>query len=196
MILDGYVKNKDGLPVEYATVEIKDEKFVTIYTTESNTEGYYRFDIPAGEYPFLTAVKDYKESSLEYWCRNIPLYEDVRLDVSFDTLEVYGIHVFHVKGGGKSLMVYFRPMSLEKYKNGYTDISPDGITIRAFVDGGEREIININKVSEKVAEDMNLTAYLVQVRTNRYNEQWKKLEIQIKDIYGNYGAAAIFCNKE
>ena len=36
MILEGYVKNKDGMPVENAAVEIKDSNFATVYSTESS----------------------------------------------------------------------------------------------------------------------------------------------------------------
>ncbi len=63
----------------------------------------------------LTAVKDYAVHYLEYWCQNISLESPMTLDVSFDQLEIYGLHAFMVKGGGNSLMVYFRPMSLSKF---------------------------------------------------------------------------------
>ena len=111
MILEGYVSNKNNMPIAGASVEIKGDDFVTIYHTESAENGYYQFDIPSGHYPFLIAVKDYAVNYLEYWCQNIQLQQNMSLNVSFDKLEIYGLHVFTVKGGGNSIMAYFRPMS-------------------------------------------------------------------------------------
>lgn len=61
MILDGYIKDKYDQPVEQAVVELKNNSFETLFTACTDTEGYYRFDIPAGYYPFFFAVKGYKE---------------------------------------------------------------------------------------------------------------------------------------
>ena len=191
MILEGYVKNKDGMPVENAAVEIKDSKFVTVYSTESGKEGYYHFDIPAGTYPFLVAVKDYGVSCLEYWCQNIPLQQAMSLDVSFDTLEVYGLHIFSVKGAGNGFMVYFRPMSLLKFQQGEQDIAPEGMTVRVLIDEKETSVTAVNKVKEIVA-GQELSAYLIQVEEPDSNACWHKAEVQITDKDGHYGAAAIF----
>ncbi|MBQ8280519.1 MAG: carboxypeptidase regulatory-like domain-containing protein [Roseburia sp.] len=191
MILEGYVKDKHDTPIDNAIVEIKGEDFITIYSTESNEEGYYKFDIPSGRYPFLIAVKDYAEKCLEYWCQNILLQNDMLLDVSFDTLEIYGLHVFSVKGGGNSLMAYFRPMSLIRFQQGEQDIAPKDITIKVTIDGKERRVINTNEVKE-VAGEQEMSAYLIQVETTEKNMHWNKFDIEIKDKDGNYGAATIF----
>ena len=103
-------------------------------------------DIPKGQYPFLTAVKDYGANYLEYWCQNISLQADMSLNVSFDKLEIYGLHVFSVKGASNSLMVYFRPMSLPKFQQGMQDIAPDDIVIKATIDNQEMRVINTNMV--------------------------------------------------
>lgn len=190
MILEGYVKDKNNASIANALVEIKDDNFATIYSTESNAEGYYRFDIPARQYPYLVAVKDYAVNCLEYWCQNIPLQQNMSLDVSFDTLEVYGLHAFTVKGGGNSLMVYFRPMSLLKFQQGELDIAPEDISINVSVDGEERPILVVNKVKES-AGDREMSAYLIQIET-KGNCAWKKLDIQITDKDNQFGMATIF----
>lgn len=191
MILDGYVKNKNNAPIANAAVEIKGDDFATIYSTESDEAGYYKFDIPEGHYPFLIAVKDYAVNFLEYWCQNIPLQSDMSLDVSFDTLEVYGLHVFTVKGGGNSLMAYFRPMSLLKFQQGEPDIAPEDISVKVIIDGMECPVINTNAVKE-FAGDRDMSAYLIQVDTSGIPMPWNKFDIHIIDKDSHYGAAAIF----
>lgn len=188
MILEGYVRDKHGQPIANAALEIKGEDFLTIYSAESDEHGYYRFDIPQGNYPFLIAVKDYAVHNLEYWCQNIPLQNDMRLDISFDKLEIYGLHVFTVKGAGKKLMVYFRPMSLLKYQQGKSDIAPQNISVKVTVDGEECAVIAENPVKE-YADGHAMSAYLLQVDADTH---WKKFDIEITDEDGCYGAATIF----
>ncbi len=63
MILEGYVTDKNKSPVANALIEVKGEDFITLFSAESNESGYYKLDMPAGKYPFLTAVKDYAINS-------------------------------------------------------------------------------------------------------------------------------------
>ena len=191
MILEGYVTDKNELPITNALVEVKGDNFVTLFSAESNNEGYYKLDLPAGKYPFLTAVKDYGVNYLEYWCQNISLQADMSLNVSFDKLEIYGLHAFAVKGAGNSLMVYFRPMSLPKFQQGIQDVAPDDIIIKATIDNQEMRVINTNMVKE-FAGDRELTAYLIQVETSESNTPWHKLDLQITDADNHYGAATIY----
>ena len=191
MILEGYVTDKNKLPIANALVEVKGDNFVTLFSAESNDEGYYKLDLPAGKYPFLTAVKDYGVNCLEYWCQNISLQADMSLDVSFDKLEIYGLHVFDVKGAGNSLMVYFRPMSLPKFQQGMLDIAPEDIVIKATIDNQEVRVINTNMVKE-FAGGRELTAYLIQVETSKSNIAWHKFDLQITDADNHYGAATIY----
>ena len=86
MILYGYIKDKYNLPVEQATVELKNSSFEKLYATCTDTEGYYKFDIPSGYYPFFFAVKGYKETGLEYWCQDIVLNADLQLDAKIDNV--------------------------------------------------------------------------------------------------------------
>ena len=74
-------------------------------------------------YPYLIGVKDYAIENLEFWCHDLDLTIDQTLDFKFGKLEIYWTNVFQVKGAYPSLMIYFRPMSLEKYKLGLKDNS-------------------------------------------------------------------------
>ena len=191
MILEGYVTDKNMTPVADAVVEVKGEDFVTLYSAVSGENGYYRFDIPAGRYPFLTAVKEYGVNYLEYWCQNIPLDRDRTLDIRFDKLEIYGLHVFSVKGGGNGLMAYFRPMSLPRFQQGEADIAPEDFDLRVVVDGVERPVLCRNAVKEWAA-GRSMSAYLIQIDVPAANLPWSKFEIEIRDRDGHYGAASIF----
>ena len=194
MKIEGYVTDKAKTPIANALIEIKAEDFVTLFSTESKNDGYYVLDIPTGKYPFLTAVKDYGVNYLEYWCQNISLQADMSLNATFDKLEVYGLHVFPVKGAGNSLMVYFRPMSLPKFQQGMQDIAPDEIVIKATIDNQEMRVINTNMVKE-FAGGRELTAYLVQVETSDGNIPWHKFDLEITDADNHYGAATIYKNE-
>lgn len=192
MILEGYVKNKNNEPMENAMVEIKGEDFITIYSTESDEKGYYRFDIPESTYPFMIAVKDYAVKYLEYWSQNIPLTQNMSLDVRVDMLEIYGLHAFRVKGAGNTLMIYFRPMSLAKFQQGEKDIAPELAAVKVVIDEKEVPVILQNEVKE-FAGGKNMMAYLIQVDTSDIGKEWKKLEVEIRDKEDNFGAASIFC---
>lgn len=194
MKLEGYVTDKNNAPIANALIELKGETFVTLFSTESKEDGYYMLDIPKGQYLFLTAVKDYGANYLEYWCQNISLQADMSLNVSFDKLEIYGLHVFSVKGASNSLMVYFRPMSLPKFQQGMQDIAPDDIVIKATIDNQEMRVINTNMVKE-FAGGRELTAYLIQVETNESNIPWHKFDLEITDADNHYGAATIYKNE-
>lgn len=191
MILEGYVTDKNKSPIANAFIEVKGEDFITLFSTKSLENGYYKLDIPAGKYPFLTAVKDYGTNYLEYWCQNISLQDNMSLDVSFDKLEIYGLHVFSVKGAGNSLMVYFRPMSLPKFQQGAQDIAPEDVTIKAIIDSYEMPVITTNLVTE-FAGGQEMSAYLIQVDITEMNMAWHKFDLQIWDKDNHYGAASIF----
>ena len=193
MKIEGYVTDKNKVPIFGALVEVKGENFVTLFSAESKEDGHYVLDIPAGQYPFLTAVKDYGINYLEYWCQNISLYANMSLNVSIDKLEVYGLHVFSVKGAGNSLMAYFRPMSLPKFQQGVQDIAPENIAIKVRIDGQEMRIININLVKE-FAGGRELSAYLIQVETRESDILWHRFDLQITDADNHYGAATIYNN--
>lgn len=184
-MLRGAVRDKQGLPVSGALVELKDEGFQTVCFAVSDGDGRYSLDAEKGVYPFLTAVKSYAVDNLEYWCQNLDLRQDLRLDICFDKLEIYGLHAFCVKGGGNALMVYFRPMSLDKFLAGEADIAPEIQTIVVRLDGKPVPVLGQHPVKE-----FEMTAYLLQLDANGRN--WEKLEISLWDTEGNFGMAAIF----
>ena len=188
-MLEGTVRDKRGMPVSGALVELKDEDFQTVCSAVSDGDGRYSLDAEKGVYPFLTAVKGYAVDNLEYWCQNLDLRQDLRLDICFDKLELYGLHAFRVKGGMNPQMVYFRPMSLTRFQAGLEDISPEIGTLEARIDGRPVPVLKNNPVKE-LAGDREMTAYLLQLEAK--SGDWKKLELYLWDTEGNFGMAGIF----
>ncbi|MPM91320.1 hypothetical protein SDC9_138448 [bioreactor metagenome] len=148
-----------------------------------------------GYYTFMVAVKDYGEKFLEFWCQNINLESNITINAAIDKLEVYGLHCFIVKGGYPSMMVYFRPMSLEKFKLGERDICPNMInsSIKVSINGYESKVYKVNKV-EEYGRDCSMTAYLVQVSIPKelLPDNKNTLVVQVSDLDGLFGQAAIF----
>lgn len=193
MKLFGYTLDKNRIPIAGAMVQVKDERFQTLYSAESDEQGYYEIHAADGIYPFVIAVKDYAVNNLEYWCQNVDLRQDQRLDMPFDKLEVYGLHGFFVKGGQNALMVYFRPMSLAKFQAGEADIAPTIESIKATLDGVDAKVLVTNEVKESIG-DGELTAYLIHIENPRTQREWNRLDLEIWDQAENFGAATIFHN--
>ncbi|MBR3460687.1 MAG: carboxypeptidase regulatory-like domain-containing protein [Clostridia bacterium] len=194
MLISGRVNSKNGEPISGALIEIKDESFRTIHQTLSDAQGNYSIDLPSRKYPFLTAVRDYGNKYLEYWCQNINLMQNLCLDIRFDTLEVYGLHAFNVKGAYPSLMLYFRPMSLEKFKSGNVDICPELKDVHVFIDSTEVSVLEQNKVLEFIG-DRATGAYLLQVELPASVLEWQRLDIEITDNSDAYGMATLFADQ-
>ncbi len=192
----GIVKDKNEKPLEKAMVALLDDKFEIAYSTETDKNGKFDLSAEPAFYPFFIAVKEYKENYLEYWCQNIDLQKDLELNPKLGGLEIYGLHCFPIIGAGKSLMIYFRPMSLAKFQANQKDISPDiskeSLTIS--VNGDFCEILAITQIDEKIPDSSELMiSYLVQVSTEGTSKKEKnKLDVTITDADGDYGEATFF----
>lgn len=191
-MLNGHTFDRYGKPLGGVVVEVKNESFQTIYSAESAEDGSFSVELPDGVYPFVTAVKEYGQNYLEYWCQNVDTAQAAALEITVDTLELYGLHVFRVKGGLDALMVYFRPMSLKKFQNGEADICPDVAQINVFVNGKPAEILVENTVKESVG-DMEMTAYLLHVGNPEAAQGRARIDVKLTDTEGSCGAASIFC---
>lgn len=177
------------------SVEIKNERFETIYRTLSDENGRFELRVPDGSYPFLTAVRDYGGQYLEYWAQNVPAHGELELHIRIDTLEVYGLHAFIVKGAANALSIYFRPMSLEKFKAGEADIAPvlreSDITVA--VNGRECRVYVVNLVREYIGEEGRyLSACLIQSSIPEGVQEWERIDITICDPEKHIGCATLF----
>lgn len=192
--IQGITRDKQGNILPEVSVELKNERFQTQYSTVSDEQGRFALTAPDAVYPFLIAVRDYAVGYLEYWAHNVPALEPLDLDIEIDTLELYGINAFTVKGPGRALSIYFRPMSLGKFLAQEQDIAPDfdadGITVR--IDGQESEVLVVNRVQEFAGEGTLLTAYLIQAALPEDGEDWSQVDLRVRDHEGHTGAATLF----
>ena len=193
MKISGYVTDKLGNPIPDAQVELKNESFESVYITRSDINGFYSINASDDRFPFITAVSEYAEKYLEFWGHNIDLTRELNLNIKFDKIEIYGLNAFSVKGAYPALNVYFRPMSLEKFKCGDADIAPDIRTLRVMIDGVQTKVLNQSKVPEFIG-NRNLTAFLLQVELPKGGYLWESLKIEITDTDENYGEAILFGN--
>ena len=190
----GTVYDKNNNPLEKALVALLNNKFEIEYSDETNNEGKFNLSAEPKYYPFFIAVKEYKENYLEYWSQNIDLDEDLEINPKIDVIEIYGLHCFQVKGAGNYLMVYFRPMSLSKFKANEKNIVPDigKESLTVSVNGESCEILTLSYVEEQFP-DTQMTSFLIQISTDgvKFSDK-NKLELSITDRNGDYGEASIF----
>jgi hypothetical protein len=174
IVISGKVTDFDNNPLQNALVEIKNDRFKTIYKTCTNENGEYEICVKKGLYLALMACKDYKTKYLEYWAWNIPANQDLQFNPRIDGIEVYAMNAFMPQGAYPSLMIYFRPMSLKRFHNtentdtpkktGVIGISPTLSLndIELKIDGKPVKILELNRVEEYAGGLTSIIAYLIQ----------------------------------
>lgn len=207
----GKVTDFNGTPLSDAVVELKNDKFEDIQAVSTDQNGAYRLDVEKGLYYAFYACKDYKINYLEYWAWNVPVFDDLELNVRIDGLEVYAVNAFRIQGGYPSLSLFFRPMSLQKAKDlealGAINIKDklvsDSIAIidicpvlskedmAISIDGQIVPVLTTNKILEYIGNAgegkkiQQMYSYLVQVGLpdNYQNDiqAYKKINISLTD---------------
>ena len=169
----GKVTYFNGEPVVNGIAQIRDEGFATIYSTKTDANGEYEFNVQKGQYFAFITVKDYGEKNLEFWAWNFPAYEDLEINARIDRLEVYAINAFKVQGA-PGFFVYFRPMSLtkglkynaspEEQAKPITDIAPSLTkdSVEVVINGEKAEILDLTRVMESTAPGKSIVGYFVQ----------------------------------
>ena len=179
----GKVTDFNDNPMENAKIEIKDSKFKAIYQTLSDIKGKYTLHIRKGTYMALTAYKDYKTKNLEYWAWNVPAYQDLQINPRIGGLELYAMNGFIPQGAYPSLIIYFRPMSLKRFKEEEEnfkskitiDIAPalSEKDIELKINNEQVDILGMNKVREFIGNNQFIFAYLIQ---SELPHNWKEAE--------------------
>ncbi len=172
--ISGRVYDFDDDPIEDASIEVKNDRFESVYQVKTDEEGRYELDVEEGRYMALATFKDYKTENLEFWCWNILAHEDMVIDGKIGGLEVYAMNAFLPQGALPSLIIYFRPMSLQRVKDAGgmeevqkqspMDISPDlsEDDIELKLNDQNVNILEINQVREAAGKDRSMIGYLVQ----------------------------------
>ncbi len=209
--LSGIVTDKNKMPLENADVSLMNFNFEEICKTKTDQYGKYKIIAEKGLNYLLVIVKDYSVKFLEYWAWNLPLLEDKEINASIDGLEVYAINVFRIQGSYPALTVYFRPMSLHRFRskekneesqqNNINDICPklEKSDINVFIDNEMVEVYEINKVKEYTGLEEGCSqfmySYLIQIQLPQSlnKTEYYKIDIKIKDREtGEYGEGTVF----
>ncbi len=182
--ISGRVTDFQNRAVAGASVELKDATFESVAEAVSDAEGRYALTAPKGRYMALTAVKDYRVKSLEYWAWNVLASEDLEINPRFDRLEVYALNAWRPQGAYPSYQIYFRPMSLARTgkrileaggmealgKLPVIDVAPpltrDDVAVA--IDGEPVPVLRINRISEATGPSQDMVGYVIQTELPKH----------------------------
>ena len=150
--ITGKVTDYNENPIDSALIEIKNNSFTTLYSTYSSKYGDYSITIDEGLYIALSCIRlrDYAINNLEFWAWNVQAFKNLTLNIHYDKLEIYGVNVFKIQGAYSGYSIYFRPMSLTRFKNKLADISPsiETLDLTVEINGQNIKVNSVQKVSE------------------------------------------------
>lgn len=176
--ISGRVTDFDHVPVEGATVLLKDHRFQDVATAVTDADGGYVLTAPSGHYMALMAVKDYRTRNLQFWAWNVPAVRDVVIDPRFHKLEVYALNAWRPQGAYPSYQIYFRPMSLSRAMRVVADHGMEALSELPILDiapaltaedidvtiaGQPVEILEVNRIRESAGPGQAMFGYVIQV---------------------------------
>jgi len=187
--LSGTITDFDGKPFR-GFVKVSPDSFEDNIGVWSDSHGSYEVELPARTYNSVLVVDEsYGEKTLECWVWHLIMDSDQVLDFRVGNSEVYNLSVWLNNGGGNSLFVSFRPMSLNLLQNAAegvrinlcdkefnaVEIAPDlgSEDIAVTVDGRELEVISLQRYYETY-KDQALPAYIAQIDTGSIHRIGKK----------------------
>lgn len=193
--ISGIVTDFDNKPIEGADILLMNDQFEPVYQTTSNTKGEYKLYVKIGTYLGLFACKDYKTKNLEYWAWNVPAYYDLEINPRIDGLEIYAGNAFMPQGALPSLFIYFRPMSLKRYKDisdkggaeprSIIEIAPDlsKDDIELKINDEQIDILELNKIREVTGKDQSMIGFLIQsaLPKNWIKSEYLRICITLRD---------------
>jgi len=179
--ISGIVTDFSNQPIDSVVVRVKNQEFSNLYETFTDESGAYSLRVAKGSYYCLYAIKpsEYGKTALEYWAWNLPAYQDLKINPQYQRMEIYGLNAFEPQlGSDKTVMVYFRPMSLTKglkfqknqqNKNEKIDtiaiapqwLTTDELTIK--INGKNAPIVSVTKIAE-YAKGVYMFGYLAQAK--------------------------------
>lgn len=166
----GRLTDFEDNPLNNGDIFLLDDRFNIVSEVKTDKTGYYEMMVEKGRYMGLAGVKDYTESNLEFWAWHVPAFNDLEINMRNDSLEVYALNAFVPQGGYPQIMLYFRPMSLKRYKKQQKNNSEDGFiapelkkdNIEVRINNKVVKILELNEVIESAGEE-NMRAYLLSV---------------------------------
>ena len=179
----GVVTDFDNRPIPGADVFVQDADFKDLYHVQCDEKGHYMLRIPAGSYPYLSAIKEenypvssrfnkrVKDARLEFWSWGFIADRDTTLHIRYHKMEAYGVNVFRVQGATPTYQIYVRPMSLTRYMTWMADqtkpshLAPavERVKVEVNIDGEPVELLHKQSVSEYASPTQMMDAYLLTV---------------------------------
>lgn len=204
--ISGVISTYDNTPIDSCLVQIRNKKNEILYSTHTNEKGEYLLNIPKGKYACLIAVREdaYLEKTLEFWCWNIILTEDRVINGKCGKMEVYAVNIFKEQYGVPGYLVYFRPMSLTRFKNmkekdSVSTVMPDlkKNDVKVTKNGIKLNILSIRKMELFLDESTKLYAYIVHVESDTLSDQETSyFEIEVIDEFTkDIGMASYYFNE-
>ena len=166
--------------------------------------GEFQIEIDDQVYPSVFICKDYKSNFLEYWHWNFRPKANDFLYVKIGGLELYGLQAWEARPAYPGLMMFFRPMSLQRYKNlGAPDkntpllIAPDldVADLKVKIDGRDVGVLGLNAIKEFISDKQYLNAYLVHISLDGIESKIHRISLDIVDSEtGERGMASFDLN--
>ncbi len=165
-----------------------DNNFNIVNKAKTDETGHYEMMVEKGRYMGLAGVKDYAESNLEFWAWHVPVFNDLEINMRNDSLEVYALNAFMPQGGYPQIMLYFRPMSLKRYKIKQKNelkeiyIAPELQVddIEVTINDKTATILELSEVIEAAGEE-SMKAYLVSLAKPELNADYNVIHIVLND---------------
>lgn len=237
VLIDGIVSDYNGNCISNCSVMFQNSNFNVLFETKTDINGRYRITIPKGKYSNMGAINmdtyphtmkpgtENKDLRLEFWGWNVIADRDTTINIRYDRMEVYGLHVFQIQGSVPAYQIYFRPMSLTrflfnkkitdaKHNEDLSDIvqtassetarcdniapSIDKADIKVWIDGEEVPILMKQQIKEYYdAVEYGIAYYItVDKPIKRTSLPYRIFKVELTDIEnGDRGEAIYYLEK-
>lgn len=149
----GRVTDYNGQPIDSCSVFWQSTSFNMVKEVITNADGQYTARIPKGKYRSMGAINmstyprfakpglPEADLRLEFWGWDFIADRDTTLNIRYDRMEGYGLHVFHIPGGMPTYQIYVRPMSLTRMLKWQKEEKAESIRRAEDLDGIEQKTI-------------------------------------------------------
>ena len=235
--ITGRVSDYNGNPIDNCSVMFQNSNFDVLYETKTDEKGKYQIDIPKGKYSNISAIDmdtyphtmkhgtKNEDLRLEFWGWNFIADRDTTLNIQYNRMEAYGLHVFQVPGGVPAYQIYVRPMSLTRFltnkgiqnaqhKEDLSNIAQmssadtakcdniapaiDKAGIKVWIDGEEVDVLMKQQIKEYYEATEYGIAYYITVNGPKKSTTlpYKVFKIELTDLEnGDKGEAIYYLEK-
>lgn len=235
--ITGRVSDYKGNTIDNCSVMFQNSNFDVLYETKTDEKGKYQIDIPKGKYSNISAIDmdtyphtmkhgtKNEDLRLEFWGWNFIADRDTTLNIQYNRMEAYGLHVFQVPGGVPAYQIYVRPMSLTRFltnkgiqnaqhKEDLSNIAQmssadtakcdniapaiDKAGIKVWIDGEEVDVLMKQQIKEYYeATEYGIAYYITVNRPEKSTTlPYKIFKIELTDLEnGDKGEAIYYLEK-